>query len=258
MASAPGPSEAPSPNAELMTHGAVKAYAASAVQQRRFEWVVVKGKYFRPCATPGHGPRFVVEKGERWLDLGANLGYFALTALSKKASFVACVEAEQANAADLQRNIDLNSFTDRARVIRAMVRAPGTAGLLRLSEKSTRHAAQDFYVTRPTEGLQEVHTTTVSELLDAEPYDAIKINIEGAEREVLLSTSATTWRGVRKMVVEYSLDVHRNKADFDALLAHLRNTGWQVHPEAVPSSWTGDWDTRSSRGNDARQIWAFR
>ena len=64
-------------------------------QCRRFKWVVDDAKYFRRKRTPSGGPAFVPEAGDRWLDLGANMGYFALVVLSKGACHVTCVEAEE-------------------------------------------------------------------------------------------------------------------------------------------------------------------
>jgi len=104
--------------------------------------------------------------------------------------------------------------------------------------------------------------TTLRQLLNDRPSEAVKLNIEGAEREVLLSMSSRAWGPhVRKMVVEYSFDVFPTRRDYDGLLRHLRATGWKVFPESVPAWFSGanaTWDRRRTLGNDARQIWAFR
>ena len=204
---------------EYLTHGSIKAMKASRTQQNRFKWVVVEGKYFRARNTPGDGPKFVPEEGERWLDLGANMGYFALAVLDKGASYVKCVEAEESNAAAIRQNLALNATGSRAAVLHALVRGRPAEGpgILQLSEKSTRNAAPDFYVCKGTERQQEVPcVVTLAALLSEHAYDAVKINIEGAEREVLFNTGAAAWGTVKKMVVEYSFDDFPKRTLMDA------------------------------------------
>eukprot|EP00811_Abedinium_folium_P007055 NODE_16509_length_990_cov_10.307068.p1 GENE.NODE_16509_length_990_cov_10.307068~~NODE_16509_length_990_cov_10.307068.p1 ORF type:complete len:301 (+),score=89.88 NODE_16509_length_990_cov_10.307068:79-903(+) len=246
-------------------HGAIKAVALNPQEVNRFKWVVKDAKYLRPRCTPGGGPPFTIAEGERWLDLGANVGFFALLVLDHGAASVVCVEAEALNAERLRSNLVGRRGVS---IVRALVRKSAAHGArLLLSRKTTRHSVLCVPEAKPSGDAQMVpKVTTLRALLAAQSPggggtpDAVKINIEGAELEVLLATTARDWRAVRKMVVEYSFDVLPTRADYDKLLAHLRSSGWEVHPEPVPAWFTADkpWDRRRTLGNDARQIWAFR
>lgn len=252
---------------QALRHGPLRAYAQNPQEVNRFKWVVKDRKYFRSRCTPGGGPPFLVEAGERWLDVGANVGYFAALALSEGARSMTCVEAEKENIVRLRRNLKLGGADRKVRVVRALVRGRlGRSGKLLLSRKTTRHSALAVPEAGHSGAAQLVPcVTTLRRLLgstEGGPYDALKINIEGAEREVLLAMRGSSWgRELRKMVVEYSFDIFPKRGDFDELLTHLRATGWRVFPESVPSWFSGKdavWDRRKTLGNDARQIWAFR
>uniref|UniRef100_A0A7S0AEY7 Methyltransferase FkbM domain-containing protein n=1 Tax=Pyrodinium bahamense TaxID=73915 RepID=A0A7S0AEY7_9DINO len=249
----------------LLRHGALKAKAKNTQEANRFKWVVKDQKYFRRRATPGGGPPFVIEPGERWLDIGANVGFFALCALSHGARSVTCIEAEKENVARLKTNLRLNGYRGRrAHIVRAVVRGKrGSSSALLLSRKTTRHSILSVPEANHDGRTQKVPTvTTLRRLLSQWPCDAVKLNIEGAEREVLLSMHSTSWGpSIKKMVFEYSFDVFPRRQEYDDLLEHLRATDWQVFPEGVPSWFAGrraTWDRRRTLGNDARQIWAFR
>lgn len=251
----------------LLKHGSLKARAWNRQEANRFKWVIKDQKYFRRRCTPGGGPPFGVEAGERWLDVGANVGYFALLALDNGAASVTCVEAERQNLQRLRSNLALNGHGPAtARVLRALVRdRAGRPSKLLLSRKSTRHSVLAVPEAEHGGEAQEVPSVATLRQLLADPggpYDAVKLNIEGAEREVLLAMGQHSWgKSVRKMVVEYSFDVLPVRRDYEHLLRHLKETGWQVFPESVPAWYAGaaaTWDRRQTRGNDARQIWAFR
>lgn len=235
-------------------------------EANRFKWVVQDQKYFRKRATPGGGPPFGVDPGERWLDVGANIGLFAISTLAEGAASVTCVEAEKENIARMRANLRLNGGGPRrARVVRALVRGSTkkAANVLLLSRKTTRHSVLSVPEAVHDGKTQKVSSvTTLRQLLRDWPSDAVKLNIEGAEREVLLGMAAKSWGpSVKKLVAEYSFDVFPRRRDYDEVLRHLRATGWKVYPESTPAWFSGagaEWDRRRTLGNDARQIWAFR
>merc|ERR1712129_303021 len=100
---------------------------------------------------------------------------------------------------------------------------------------------------------------TLPALVGGDAYDALKVNIEGAEVPVILSMKR--WpKSLKKLVVEYSFDIFPKLGDYKAFIKALKKQGWQVHPESLPA-WFLDsklWDTKRTMGNNARQVWAFR
>ena len=249
----------------ILRHGSIKAYARNPQERNRFKWVVGDHKYIRNRCTPGEGPAFVVIEGESWLDVGANVGFFALLCFQMGAAHVTCVEAERDNIACLRKNLEINGHnTTRAKVVRALVRGSSNkSAQLLLSRKTTRHSVLRAPEAIPSGGVQPIPVVqTLQKFLRMRPYHGVKLNIEGAEREVLLAMKANSWpRSVKKLVVEYSFDVFPHRRDYDTLCNHLESTGWRIYPESVPAWFKGknaQWDRRKTMGNDARQIWAFR
>mmetsp|Transcript_26778 Transcript_26778/g.59134 ORF Transcript_26778/g.59134 Transcript_26778/m.59134 type:complete len:280 (+) Transcript_26778:26-865(+) len=245
---------------QTYTFKGVSAIGCTQQDKRRFKWVIEQRRYERPRSTPAGGPPFQVQRGERWLDVGAHKGYFALRALAQGASCF-CVEAEEHNFETLCRNLLQYSS---ARQMRALVVPPSMSGgckPLKVSRKNTRHSLFEVPEGAAYSGETQVvpTSTTLGMILGAHgPFDAVKMNIEGAENDVLATVA--DWGAVKKLVFEYSFDVWPDLALYDSLVEALTRQGWAVHPEAIPKKFREDgrWDRTVTRANDARLIWCFR
>lgn len=169
---------------------------------------------------------FLIEEGEKWLDMGANIGTFSLLVLAKKGTSVICVEAEGDNLDLLIENLSLNFSDERSEIIEKAV--------------STTEGKEKFYlcggdynkyrhtlVPIKRRSFIEVDTITPQRIFEQHPgINCVKIDIEGTEIPLLEDPSAYTeggWlRKIKKLVFEYSFDRDPSIPRFVAILNRLR------------------------------------
>jgi FkbM family methyltransferase len=179
--------------------------------------VFVKRAYRRPSLG------FDVEPGDVWIDLGAHIGSFAVYAAARGATRVYAYEPEESNFALLERNVALNALPVTARRA-AVVRGPrGDSVTLHVPTSAARNWRASVTPSRSTRPVA-VPAVSLQQVLDACPdATAVKMDVEKAE-VALLTDPLLDWRGVRKLVFEYTM---RSFA-IDEILTTLRSHGFSV------------------------------
>jgi len=195
---------------------------------------------------------FMIESDDCWLDLGANIGTFSLLALSVGARVVA-VEPEPENLELLKMNLEENfpakdtvGAVGSWRIIgRAVVnelrsvryahakgaQRPERSELVKLylcngDYNKYRHT---LYHKRGRESI-EVLAISIRELLERYPdIDAVKMDIEGTEIDLLESMTADDFKNINKLVFEYSFDFDPSIPRFMNIINTLRKTFDNVH-----------------------------
>lgn len=166
-------------------------------------------KSFRVCA------------GDRWIDLGANIGAFSVYA-ARRGCQVRSYEAEPENARRCALNMTENAASpevyNAAIVPNSFPNANITLYVRTEPMSLRRHSIYDPL--RPA-GTISVPAIRFNDLPLTE-NDAVKMNIEGAEIELLEGDLA--WGSVRKFVFEYSFDKDPSIERFKNILARLRKT----------------------------------
>lgn len=164
-----------------------------------------------------------LQPGGWFLDIGANIGTQTIYALlSGKFRGVVAIEPEPRNLALLRRNIELNGFTSRVRVIEAAASSySGTADLMRDAENFGAHSIEPGHHVRRADTIA-VRTRTVDDILaslDIAPTDIgmALIDVEGHEFEVLKGMSGLRAHGV-PIVAEITGKLHGTKG-----IAQLRD-----------------------------------
>jgi FkbM family methyltransferase len=154
------------------------------------------------------------------LDLGANVGIFALYVASRSKAVVHCFEPESSNFALLEQNLRANHSTARAYRLALSTRC-GSAPLY-FGPTAAEHGLG------VREGPSEVVECVDLDLLFArtgvERFDFVKMDIEGAEREVLL---ACTDEQLRRMGA-LSLEWHHSAPELEELARRLRSLRFEV------------------------------
>lgn len=124
-------------------------------------------------------------------DVGANVGYFALMALSRSTHVVA-IEPGPHNLAALQRNVALNGYSDRVHIKEGAVGDQHRDADLQLSPRSNLHALADARSTvhHAHEDSIRVQERPLGWYLDAAGFacddlDVIRMDVEGYERQVI-------------------------------------------------------------------------
>ena len=130
-----------------------------------------------------------INKGDTVLDLGANVGYYSLLAsrLTGKTGKVFAFEPEPRNYRILQRNIELNNYTNIYAFQKA-VSDENTSLTLHISEKdSGAHTIRPTQVEREFENEVNVEVVRLDDFLieKAGSVDVVKMDIEGSEPKAL-------------------------------------------------------------------------
>jgi len=147
--------------------------------------------------------------GEVFLDLGANVGYYAILAAKfiGAEGLVIAVEADPEVAEMLAKNVEANHLNNNVRVVSGAV--TDHTGIVRLG-RAPASGWTGLYYGEPDEWV-EVTGFTVDDLvktLQLSRVDAVKIDVEGAEARVLKGMRATMTNCVRRLLIE----VHRTHA----------------------------------------------
>jgi FkbM family methyltransferase len=167
---------------------------------------------------------FYIEPGDQWLDLGGNIGTFAVMCLLKGASVIS-YEPEEENYQMLVANLEIN-FDDNHKytvIKKAVGIEDGTVDfyLCKGDYNKYRHTIYKkrgrTSITVPIESIWTV-------LSKFPKVNAIKMDIEGAEIDILEQMSLTDWMQshVNKLVFEYSFDIDSYIPRFLNIIKKLR------------------------------------
>lgn len=171
-----------------------------------------------------------INKGDTVVDIGANIGVFAVTAakLVGPHGRVIAIEPNTETVARLQRNITINGLSNLA-VYEAAVTGEPRPVTLYTGEKSLFSTIMTEVDGRSVSGkLEEVQGLSLTEILareQLEHVDLLKVDCEGGEYEIFDTTDPVLWTRVRKIVMETHQVGDRQPAE---LLNKLRSLGYVV------------------------------
>lgn len=165
------------------------------------------------------------------VDLGANVGVFTLYASQKyPQAKIISVEAGSDNADYLARSIVLNSLSDRVSVMHAAVwETDGELTLYRNDVTSRAHSVMwndEGGAHKDSERVKSLSLKNLFELNGIESCDLLKMDIEGAEYQVLYGTPPEVLQRVKAIVMEYHHD-SRARCDCDGLRAFFQENGFR-------------------------------
>ena len=145
-------------------------------------------------------------QGDTVLDCGANVGFFALwlSALSPQVR-IHCFEPSSDARSRLTLNIASNELTDRLLVYPfGLLDCCCYAGLKQTWASGHRSFFEyDRVLPDASETCECISLERAVELCNAQHLDLLKIDVEGAELEILEGASEATLHKVRRIVVEY-------------------------------------------------------
>jgi FkbM family methyltransferase len=178
---------------------------------------------------------FFLAKGDAYIDIGANKGEFAIhaaLAVGEKGSVLA-FEPEPENCKWIRRSIDKSNIQNIVLEQAAVGKAEGSLKLF-IGEKSGWHSLVNSEQNLKKESIT-VSVCSLDNYLEKNPVAnlrAIKIDVEGFEREVLLGASKTLNQYNDLIVL---VDIHpghgvRHNEIYDILHGH----GFSLYKEEFP------------------------
>ncbi len=160
------------------------------------------------------------------VDIGANIGVFALFAASQTKNNIYTFEPFLENFEFLNRNINRNSMKNVISYNIAVSDKLGS-GELFISEISGGHLLFDCNIKGKLDRYIEVPTTTLQRFMDdlnLNCIDFLKLDCEGSEGSILASTPESYLKRIKKIALEFHDNVSLLK--HEEILGLLANTGF--------------------------------
>jgi FkbM family methyltransferase len=210
------------PDAELRTRDGLRLRVRTGTSDWRTSRSVLADRSY--LADGGELPRDAIV-----VDVGAHIGSFTLLAAwMAPEGRVLAYEPEPSNFEMLERNVGLNGLTH---VRAAACAVGGVAGERELFFSAKPSSTGGHSLVRPGGRSIRVRCTTLDRIVADEALDRIdflKLDCEGAERELLEGASAETLARVRRGAME----VHGGR---DAIEQVLREAGFSFSGGAKPN-----------------------
>jgi len=154
----------------------------------------------------GYTPKFLpIKSGDVVVDIGANVGVFGLFAASKGAGKIYAFEPLPNNASLIKINFKENNVPEPVVVQAAVTDKSGRARFY--LGKSDPHGS---LVKEGFRGKIEVSTLTLGSIISKyhlKKVDFLKIDAEGSEGKIVMSTPPEVWMKIRKVSLEYHDDM---------------------------------------------------
>lgn len=175
----------------------------------------------------------VLKPGMTVLDIGANIGYYALMELKLigKGGTLMAVEPSPSNVALLKRNLELNGYQGIEVRNAAVSDTPGTRTFF-LSEMSNLNTFHDngtgsLHLSGKT---VDVETVTVPQVAAGRKLDLIRMDVEGHEVEVINGLLPAIEAGEQAPMIIFETHLSRYGAehDMEAPLRRLFAQGYKV------------------------------
>ncbi len=172
------------------------------------------------------------------IDLGANIGVFMLHLVQQAPGIqVHCFEPSSRSRAQLQTQVNVNHLHETISIYPYAV--SDRIGIATLACTNSSKDQSLFASTSDGSLVEQVNTLSLQEAIElcgVKQIDLLKMDVEGAEIEIVEGASAALWQKVRRVVCEYH-DRFRPGC-CDRVSACLRSHGFRVEIQAAPPDGT--------------------
>ena len=154
---------------------------------------------------------FGIERGDRWIDIGANIGCFAKRCIDNGAT-VRCYEPDEENFKILLKNVDATRYM----CYMCAVMSRDGFGTLKKGSRPYFHTVE---MDAEYDGCGDLPVISMASIID--DGICIKMDIEGGEMAILDDTSID-YSGVRKMVFAYHTNIDGRRCEFERRMENLK------------------------------------
>ncbi len=181
----------------------------------------------------------VKESDRTIIDAGANIGLFTLYASQKaREAKIVSVEPFPETFDRFSQLVRDNQLGDRVKPL--MCALGGSEGVrMMLKRGPAPSPRKQVFHLKPGQPAFEIPTTTLAHIVNnvESEIDLLKMDIEGGEYEVILSTPQDVLRRIRRIVLEYHGDVKPYTTE--DLLAYLSEAGFELRSRVQDATKTG-------------------
>lgn len=150
------------------------------------------------------------ESGDRWLDVGGNIGTFVMSVLENAPDVsVVSVEPEPGNFEVLELNVLENSLSDRVTALNAAVVGKVTSPTVPLYLGSSPGSYS--LITKRGRDVMEVPVLSINDLLRDHSVNCLKLDCEGAEFEIIQEITEDSWSRLRYLTCEFHFNILKDK-----------------------------------------------
>ena len=156
-----------------------------------------------------------IESNDIVVDIGANIGVFTLFAARRTQNTIYAFEPFPENIEFLNRNIRINGLYNITSHCVAVCDKIGSAKLF-ISGISAGHLLFNHSIEGKLEKYIKVPTTTLQRIMDVnnlEQIDFLKLDCEGSEGSILMSTPKDYLQRIKKIAMEFHDNVSQLKHD---------------------------------------------
>lgn len=177
-------------------------------------------------------PGFTVGKDDVVIDIGGNIGTFALLAARDAAhGRVFTFEPNLENFELLRHNLSINRIANVSAVRAAVAAGAGSVKLFTAPQGGFHSILSDRAVA--AEQYELVESVGLKDIFDTHRIDRcnfLKIDCEGAEYDILYSLPIEYYERIDKVAMEFHGENDRTKrrARSDALVSHLEKMGFSI------------------------------
>lgn len=167
----------------------------------------------------------------RILDLGANIGYYALLEASDSSntSKILCIEPDQRNLSLLKENIKINKLQDRIEILSCAV--SGEDGTVHINTKGASNLTKienNFINLNDLEIVKSITLNTIYKKYGI--FDCLRMDVEGAESVIFSNNSDLFLKNMPKNSLIF-IEVHPGKyingdAAISGALENIKNNGF--------------------------------
>lgn len=178
------------------------------------------------------------------IDAGANIGAFAVWAARRAPSAtIVALEPVPSTFESLEKNIRANGMQDRIRALQLGLAGDTGERRIQTAAESPNHnlVARETPLP-PDQETIGIRCLSLADLFNREhipDFDLLKMDIEGSEWEVLMSTPSSLLRNVRHLELEYHDVNPRYGYAPEKLFAHLAQAGLQLVRRTEDAQHTG-------------------
>jgi FkbM family methyltransferase len=177
--------------------------------------------------------------GNRFVDVGANIGYFSFLA-SRKVGEKGRVFSFEPSKREYARMMDCQSINQAQNMITYNVALSDHHGILNISTDDFHTGLNSITYQQDGQRQQQVQCNRLDELLEEEHIDLVKIDVEGAELKVLRGAKKLLEsKSIAKLIIEITPKFLAHYGDSrEALYDFLRQ--YEYYPVLNKQDWQYD------------------